>query len=91
MTDTETPRPREDMDAEEAARRIASAILVLTKPGYKISPSPRSSFTVEKPSGWRRHEVVCYVNDQREVVERFWSWDRADDLAERLNNIWRTL
>lgn len=76
---------------EEAQRRIAAAIRVLSSSGYTLSPAPEVKFTVHKPNGWAKHQVVCTVGEVSEVVERFWSWDRADDLAERLNQIRRSM
>ena len=80
-----------DMDIEEARRRIFAAIRVLTEHGFSLQPAPEVCFTVVKPDGWRRHQVVCVAGEQSKVVERFWSWDRADDLAQNLNAIRRTL
>lgn len=81
----------DDMDLNEAKRRIFAAIRVLTEHGFTLSPQPEVCFIVVKPAGWRRHQVVCTVGEAPHVVERFWSWDRADNLATRLNTVRRTL
>lgn len=78
------------VDLEEAQRRIAAAIQALSESAwYMVLPPAQIDFSVEKPDGWRRHEVVCYMGNKRMIVERFWSWDRADDLCIRLNRIGR--
>jgi len=79
------------MDLDEAKRRISAAIRVLTEHGFTLTPESEASYSVTKPDGWRRHQVVCSVGGTTYVVERFWSRDRADDLASRLNAIRRTL
>lgn len=86
-----TPEVYEPVSLEEAVRRMRAAIRVLTEVGYVLQPQPEVCFVVIKPAGWKRHEVVCTAGGRHEVVERFWSWDRADNLAERLNSIRRTL
>jgi hypothetical protein len=86
-----TPTVYEPMGLEEARRRMRAAIRVLADEGYVLQPQPEVCFIVVKPSGWRRHEVICVVGEHHDVVERFWSWDRADNLAVRLNAIRRTL
>lgn len=79
-----------DMTLEEAQRRIMAAVQVLTEIGFTVTPAAERRYTVEKPDGFRRHQVVCRVGDTVTVIERFWQWDRADDLCERLNRIERT-
>jgi hypothetical protein len=89
--DTVFPHILQGMTLEEAKRRMVAALRVLTEEGYTLTPQPEVCFVVIKPDGWRRHQVVCTAGGHHEIVERFWSWDRANDLATRLNAIRRTL
>lgn len=82
--------PTQDMSLEEAQRQLWAAIAAITKAGFMLAPPPEIKFSVVKPDGWRRHVVVATAPGIDVVVERFWSWDRADDLAQKLNGIMRS-
>jgi hypothetical protein len=80
----------EDMSVEELQRQLWAAVNAIVSAGFTLEPPPVITFSVRKPEGWKRHEVICHVGSREEVVERFWSWDRADDLCIRLNQIGMT-
>lgn len=82
--------PDQDANLEEAKLQLFAAARKLVEAGFTLKPPPDIDFSVVKPNGWRRHQVVCTWDDHQVVVERFWSWDRAVDLANRLNEIRRS-
>lgn len=48
------------------------------------------TFTVVKPAWWKRHVVEAHMKSGLVYpMARFWSWDKADDLAEKLNTVLR--
>jgi hypothetical protein len=42
-------------------------------------------FTMEKPAWWRRYAVRAHVGAYSRVTFRSWSWDKVDDMIEKLN------
>lgn len=79
--------PAQGMTLEEAQKQIWAAVEAITKAGFTLAPPAEVSFSVTKPEGWRRHQVVCTFSGRSVVIERFWSWDRADTLAAHLNDL----
>lgn len=46
----------------------------------------RVYFTVENPAWWKRYVVVLHMGSWSSRIFRSWSWDKADDQAERWND-----
>lgn len=44
-------------------------------------------FYLRRRAWWRRYEVMMVLGEKREVLLRFWSWDKADDLVQTLREV----